>query len=137
MTIGTVLHVDDSKDMRELVRRAFVKADGEVSYLGTGSGREALDLLSGELAGRRLLLLLDLDMPEMSGIELLEALQQQGLRSRFPVVMLTASEDAEDERTCLAHGVDRFCRKPGELADLLTLARQLAGLLRQAAPPAG
>ncbi len=135
MPSATVLHVDDSREQRELVRRAFARSAGDVAYRGTASGLEALELLRGELAGARLLLLLDLHMPGMSGTELLAAIGQQGLRGRWPVVMLTSSEADEDRQQCLDLGAMRYCLKPRDLNGLIQLARELAELLRgQVAP---
>jgi two-component system, chemotaxis family, chemotaxis protein CheY len=86
-----ILIVDDSKAMRLIVRRTLRQAGfGDYEVAEAANGREALDLLQGEPPA---LVLSDWNMPEMSGIELLQELSARNLKVRFGFVTTEATPD--------------------------------------------
>lgn len=85
-------------------------------------GAEALDLLrgAGDLPD---LVLLDLNMPRMSGHELLRAVKADAALRGIPVVVLSTSGEAADRAAC--RDADEHLRKPGSLDGLVALLREL------------
>ena len=95
--LNILLVEDDEVDVMN-VRRAFQKGNISNPLFVAGNGLEALEMLRGEQMPRsRRLVLLDLNMPKMNGIELLRALRADPELCRIPVVVLTTS-DAERDR---------------------------------------
>lgn len=95
-TLNVLLVEDDELDVMN-VRRAFRKHEMDEHLWVAGDGIDALDQLrSGKLPRERLLILLDLNMPRMNGIEFLQQLRQDPTLHRTPVVVLTTSKDERD-----------------------------------------
>lgn len=95
-TLNVLLLEDDDLDVMN-VRRAFKKNDLEDNLFVAGDGVEGLELMrAGTLPRERLLVLLDLNMPRMNGIEFLQELRKDPNLHRTPVVVLTTSNDERD-----------------------------------------
>jgi two-component system chemotaxis response regulator CheY len=89
-----ILLVDDSKAMRLIVRRTLREAGFEGhEIIEKVNGKEALDYIRGETPA---LVLSDWNMPEMTGIELLENLHKENLRVKFGFVTSEGSEEIRD-----------------------------------------
>jgi DNA-binding response OmpR family regulator len=102
--VGTVLVVEDDRDIRDLVRRYLERAGHAV--LSTGSGVEGLKLLTQATPD---LVVLDLGLPDLDGLEVLrEAVAADGT----PVIVLTARSDVEDRIRGLSLGADDYVTKP-------------------------
>ncbi len=129
MPSGTVLHVDDSPEMRELLKRACNKPEIGLHYVGTDDGEEALRLIAAGTGPEKLLLLLDLHMPGMSGIDVLDALKERGLQERVRAIVLSSSTDIVDRDACLARGAVQYWVKPDDWRELLALVKRCAELL--------
>ncbi|PNY81692.1 response regulator [Deinococcus koreensis] len=119
MTTRRILLIDDNPHDLELALSAFgdAQADGvEYAVDVAGSGQEAMErmqqALSGGQEGLPDLVLLDLKMPQMDGLAVLDALQaEEGLRD-IPVVMLTTSGEDRDIRASYEHGASAYVIKP-------------------------
>ncbi len=107
---GTILVVDDSPIMRKIVpyllRQAGVEFD---SVLEAADGSQALLLLR---AYKVALILCDISMPRMSGIELLSCLRQEGLAIGVPIIMVTAESGEAQVRQAILYGARGCIRKP-------------------------
>jgi two-component system, chemotaxis family, chemotaxis protein CheY len=104
------LIVDDSSVMRKIVERALRQAGislGEV--LEASSGVEALKLLGHKRVD---LILSDINMPNMDGLEFLRQLRAQSLAPDVPVVMITTESSEEHVRDAIAAGAQGYIRKP-------------------------
>ena len=107
---GTVLIVDDSAMMRKIVLRMLGLADLHFDHiLEAANGREGLELLKSNPVD---LILCDITMPVMSGLEMLRQVQALGLAKNVPVVMITTEGCAEHVTAALALGATTFVRKP-------------------------
>lgn len=112
-----VLLIEDNEDDIELTRRALSGQD-DLDVLVVKRGEEALEYLyrSGEYASRAdqdpALILLDLDLPDMSGLEVLSALRGDASMRHIPIVMLTVSGKDDDRRASYASGTNLFITKP-------------------------
>lgn len=106
----TVLIVDDSSVMRKIVERALRQAGLDLGrVMEAGSGREALEALSRE---RVALIVSDINMPNMDGLEFVRHVQRDGLARGAPVVMITTESGEEHVREALAAGAQGYIRKP-------------------------
>jgi len=106
----TVLIVDDSSVMRKIVERALRQAGRHlVRGIEAGSGREGLAALGQE---RVQLIVSDINMPNMNGLEFLRQVQSQSLARGAPVVMITTESGEEHVREALAAGAQGYIRKP-------------------------
>jgi two-component system, chemotaxis family, chemotaxis protein CheY len=105
-----VLIVDDSSVMRKIVERALRQAGLDLTrVIEAGSGREALTVLARE---RVQLIVSDINMPNMDGLEFLRQTQSQSLAQGAPVVMITTESGEEHVREALKAGAQGYIRKP-------------------------
>lgn len=114
-----ILVVDDERDIQTLFEQRFRKEikSGLVEFVFAFSGEEALQYLAG-LDHEAVLILSDINMPGMSGLELLKQIKQK-FRTPPPVVMMiTAYADAENHRVATELGADDFLTKPVDFAML-------------------
>ncbi|HVT99290.1 MAG TPA: response regulator [Acidobacteriaceae bacterium] len=110
MSGTTVLIVDDSSVMRKIVERALRQAGLNLTkVVEAGSGREGLDALAREQVD---LIVSDINMPNMDGLEFLRQIQSQGLAAGVPVVMITTESGEEHVREALSAGAQGYIRKP-------------------------
>lgn len=114
---GRILVVDDEEDLCRLFMRSLALEGFEVA--AARSGREALALVEQESPD---LIILDLVMPEMDGLETLRRMRERGVRAR--VVILTAYATAQRAREALALGVREFISKPFDLDRLLRIVSE-------------
>jgi PAS domain S-box-containing protein len=121
-----LLLVDDEEANRDMLGRRLMRHGYEV--IPASGGREAL----AELDRTEIdLVLLDVQMPEMSGLETLAALRQRFAVTRLPVIMVTAKTQSEDIVEALELGANDYVTKPVDLA--VTVARIKTQLARRAA----
>ena len=108
-----ILVVDDEHDVKTLFEQRFRKEirSGETDFVFAYSGEEALVYLN-DLAHGAVLILSDINMPGMSGLELLDQIKQKQFRPPPVVMMITAYGDAENYNTAKALGADDFLTKP-------------------------
>jgi CheY-like chemotaxis protein len=131
----TVLLAEDDEDDRELINEALLNSGHAVRTRFVGDGRELLDYLRIERDGENesdleapwpSLILLDLNMPRMSGREALAEIKADpGLR-RIPVVVLTTSSDHDEVSTAYDLGANAFITKPVTYAGLLEVMGTVA-----------
>lgn len=114
-----ILVVDDEKDVQMLFEQRFrkeIKA-GEMQFAFAFSGEEALAYLNGR-EHEAVLILSDINMPGMSGLDLLEKIKKKGYKPPPVVMMITAYGDDENYNTAKALGADDFLTKPVDFSDL-------------------
>ena len=107
-----ILVVDDEPDMQELIRQNFRREIRKDLYRFDFalSGEAALEVLEGQTPPRVVLVLSDINMPGMSGIELLAEIRRAW--PEVDVFMITAYGDASTEQTARELGAARFLTKP-------------------------
>jgi len=109
-----VLVVDDNIDSITILR-SILETNG-FAVRTAQSGRDALDLLAQEVPD---VILLDVMMPEMSGLEVLERIKSNHETSRLPVILVTAKMQDEDVLTGYQFGADYYITKPCTAKQLL------------------
>ena len=110
-----ILVVDDETDVKMLFEQRFRKEirDGEMSFAFAFSGEEALGFLNNN-PHEAVLILSDINMPGMSGLELLQQIKQKFHQPPPRVMMITAYGDKENYDTAMRLGADDFLTKPLE-----------------------
>lgn len=126
-----VLLVDDDPDDVELTRLMLGQASLTLELSFANSALAALDRLRGGCGPD--LILLDLNMPVMGGLELLRALKRDPELSCIPVVILSTSQDPEDQARSRALGAAGYLTKPMGLSGFPDTARAVEDFLRSSA----
>jgi two-component system, response regulator, stage 0 sporulation protein F len=116
-----VLVVDDEQDVKLLFEQRFRKEirSGDLVMLFAFSGEEALRILSQSDAADVMLILSDINMPGMTGLELLKEVKQR--LPHLPVMMVTAYGDADTRNRAMESGADEFVTKPIDFEGLRSL----------------
>jgi CheY-like chemotaxis protein len=111
-TLNVLLVEDDEVDVMN-VRRAFRKHNIANPLFVAANGMEALEMLrTGQVPGERRLILLDLNMPKMNGVEFLRELRADEQLKHTPVVVLTTSNDERDRVGTFNQHVAGYILKP-------------------------
>lgn len=124
-----ILMVDDEPDAEQLFRQNFrreIRKD-EYRFLFAQSAQAALDMLGADEAPGVLVVLSDINMPGMTGIELLETVKLTW--PDLPVIMITAYGDAGTESSARSKGAHRLVSKPVDFEHLRSV---LSGLTSEA-----
>jgi CheY-like chemotaxis protein len=123
-----VLLVEDDPLTVLNVRRLLLRTDEVATVTVAVDGREALDLLlGGTLPRDRMLVITDLSMPRMSGLELLYAIRRDAGLSHLPVVVLMTSSDGADRQAAFALQVAGYFVKAHALQPLQEMMTWLRG----------
>lgn len=114
-----ILVVDDEKDIQVLFEQRFRKEirNGEVEFAFAYSGEEALQCLE-KYKHEAVLILSDINMPGMSGLELLKSIKQKYHEPPPVVMMITAYGDADNYNRAMELGADDFLTKPVDFSEL-------------------
>ena len=132
MTSQTLLLVEDNDDDAELTLRAFKEARIINPIVRARDGVEALDYLfrRGVHAARPAheapsLIFLDLNLPRLNGIAVLEAIRADERTRHLPVVILTSSVEDKDRLAVYEHHANSYVQKPVDYDQFVDAARQL------------
>ncbi len=128
----TILLIEDNPDDVELTLHAFQKNHMANDVVVAGDGAEGLDYLfgSGKYAGRNTddapaLILLDLQLPKIGGLEVLRKVREDERTKRIPVVILTTSDEEEDIVNGYNGGANSYLRKPVDFNEFMNSVKQL------------
>jgi two-component system response regulator len=143
MTSRTILLVEDNPDDEALTLRAFKKSNIRNEVVVVRDGAEALAYLHpGESAGPPppALILLDLNLPKVGGLEVLRRMRADERTRVLPVVVLTSSKLEEDVLDSYRNGANAYVRKPVEFSEFAEAVRTLGVfwlLLNEPVPSSG
>ena len=105
-----VLIVDDSNSMRSVIKKIITISGFKMDQCyEAGNGKQALEILSKVWVD---VILSDLNMPEMNGLELLAALKGDGLLQEIPVIIISTEGSDERKKAVLDMGAKEFIKKP-------------------------
>jgi two-component system response regulator len=144
MSRKVILLIEDNPDDEELALLAFKKSNVANEVVIARDGEEALDYLfgTGAHAGRdtRVLpqvALLDLKLPKIDGLEVLQRVRADPRTRRLPIVILTSSKEEQDLIESYDLGANSYVRKPVDFAQFVESVRQLQlyWLVLNEAPP--
>ncbi|MFD1627789.1 response regulator [Azospirillum griseum] len=124
MTLG-ILVVDDEPDVAELFKQRFRAElrNGQVAFHFATSAEQALESLASGLTPETFLVLSDINMPGMSGLDLLQRLRAQS--PDVPVIMVTAYGDIENRRRALDIGATDLVTKPVDFVELKKMVNSI------------
>lgn len=144
MASNPILLVEDNADDEALTLRAFRKNNVTNEVVVARDGAEALDFLfgTGRYSGRDTtvvpqVVILDLKLPKVDGLEVLRRLRAAPQTKLLPVVILTSSNEERDRLEGYGLGANSYVRKPVDFAKFLDAVRQLGlyWLLLNEQPP--
>jgi CheY-like chemotaxis protein len=125
-----ILYAEDEENDVFFLRRAFQQANISHPLVVVSDGQEAIDYCCG--SGRYMnrsehplpcLLLLDLNMPRKSGIEVLEWIRKESPVCTLPVIVLTSSLQDTDINRAYIHGANAYVAKPSQPEGLIAVAK--------------
>ena len=142
MNQGRILLVEDSRDDVELTIRAFKSNNITNEVVVASDGAQALEYLFGS-EGRPpselpAIVLLDLNLPKLNGLEVLQRIRASERTKLLPVIILTSSTEQRDLLEGYTSGANSYVRKPVEFTEFAEAVRQLGlyWLILNEPPPA-
>jgi len=128
-----VLIVEDERDIADLIKHALERG-GEIRADIVGTGAAALTAVTGDPPD---LILLDLSLPLLDGLELFRILRQRPATAQIPIIMLTARASEADRVTGIELGAEDYITKPFSPRELVARAKSAMRRSRGQAPPSG
>jgi CheY-like chemotaxis protein len=143
--MNEILLVEDNPDDIELTMRAFRKSNIANEIVVARDGVEALDYLLGtgpyaaQLPALPQVVLLDLKLPRIDGLKVLERVRAHPRTKLLPIVILTSSVEEQDVLNTYSRGANSYIRKPVDFQEFVEAVRQLGlyWLLLNQPPPNG
>jgi len=120
-----ILLVEDDPDDEELALRAFQRGQVASPIVVARDGVEALDYLAGDGVAMPAVVLLDLKLPKLDGLEVLRRIRGDPRTRCLPVVVLTSSREDQDVVESYSLGANSYVRKPVDFGEFVDAARQL------------
>lgn len=110
--------IEDDPSVIHLLKRYMKRIDWQPELIHFEYGTDAIEHFNHNRSDDAVLLL-DLNLPDMSGVDILEQVRQQDAHTNLPVIVTTTSNLNEDRLECLALGVNDFIEKPVRFDDLI------------------
>lgn len=122
-----ILLVEDNPMDVDLTRRAFLKRNIMNPIIVARDGEVALNLINNwsETSDQPVMVLLDLKLPKVSGLEVLARMKQNPIHRRIPVIILTSSSDSGDIASAYDLGVNSYIVKPVDFNQFMDVATQI------------
>jgi len=121
-----VMIVDDSGAMRSVIKKVITLSGFKMSLcMEAGNGREALERLQGNWVD---VIISDINMPEMGGLELLQALSRDALYQNIPVIIVSTEGSRERMKEALDRGAKGFIKKPFLPEDIRSVLHKVIGV---------
>ena len=120
-----ILLVEDDPDHELLTIRALKKSNIANDVRVARDGEEAINMILGEEGLRPQVVLLDLKLPKLDGLEVLRRIRENDATRMLPIVVLTSSDEERDVVRSYKLGVNSYIRKPVNFNDFAEATRQL------------
>jgi CheY-like chemotaxis protein len=127
----SIIMIEDDEGHARLIEKNIRRAGVNNEIIPFADGTSALKHLLGEdgsgeaSSGRQLLILLDLNLPDMTGIDILEKLKSNNHTKRSPIVVLTTTDDSREIQRCYDLGANVYITKPVNYEGFANAIRQL------------
>jgi CheY-like chemotaxis protein len=122
--------VEDNEGDAVLAREALVQIKSKTELLHVYNGDEALEYLYEVKNRRPDLILLDLNLPGMNGIELLQILKKDPCTENISVIVFSTSNSDSDIRECYKHKADNYITKPIDLTEFFEIFREIDDFMK-------
>lgn len=120
----TIYLADDDEDDRMLIRLAVEQVISQVRIIELNSGEDLIKLIIDQhVSDDPAMIIMDMNMPRLSGLETLDILKLNNASRHIPVVMLSTTSNRTLVHEAYARGVNVFLEKPVHEADFMKLAR--------------
>ena len=120
--------VDDDPDDRQIILDAFLENNADIDYAFISNAEELLENLNNPETGFPDLILLDLNMPGILGLQALKEIRANKLYSQIPVIVLTTSTLVKDRKSSYELGASCFLTKPDSFGRLVELVNAIVTL---------
>jgi CheY-like chemotaxis protein len=128
-----IAFVDDDPDDLELLTEAFLHEDNTLDIRVYTSGRQLFDAVrSYQGTDHPHLFIVDYNMPEQSGAEIIEILCRNNLLKEVPKVILSTSDSHLYQKICKEKGADHYYKKPNGFEQWLKMAGEMLKVIKQA-----
>ena len=123
----TIFQVEDDEDFSFLMGYAIKEISSKITFTIASNGNEGIGLLNKyqENAGMPGMILLDINLPGMSGLDILKVIRERPYFERTPVVVFSTSDNPRDMQTALEFGASEFRTKPLGYRDLVDSLKSL------------
>lgn len=119
-----ILLAEDDEDDQELIRMAFERVTAKHNFVVVNNGQEAINMLSYQ-PNLPCLIILDLNMPVLNGIQTLKALSEDPKYQKIAKVILTTSDSADNKKMSYSNGAADYFVKPSTLPELVATAEKI------------
>jgi CheY-like chemotaxis protein len=126
-----ILIVEDNLADAQILQMALERTGVPLDIVHLEDGAKAMEYLSAGQTGRCDLVLLDLNLPRLSGFEVLDRIRSCEELAGMPVVVTSGSADAADVDRCYRAGANSYICKPAHLVDILNVAAQIVAYWSQ------
>ncbi|MBI5380476.1 MAG: response regulator [Opitutae bacterium] len=131
----TILIAEDDDGHAELIQQLLEEVGVRNPLVRFRDGQEVLDFLRGGSTvppaerGQAYLLLLDIRMPRVDGVEVLRQLKADAVLKNIPIIMLTTTDDPREVQSCYQHGCNCYVTKPVEFEQFASVLKNLGMFL--------
>lgn len=125
----TIFLADDDQDDRLFLREAIAAIDATIEIIEAVDGIELLSIMEATSTSNSCLLVLDMNMPRMNGLETILKIKANPVFAHIPAVMISTSSDRWLIDQALLAGINYFATKPSNLEGFTDLARDLCNSL--------
>lgn len=126
MAQADILYVEDNEDYIDFMKRVMKKMDSPVTMTTVTDSTAALSFMKDvDNSSRYKIILLDIHMPGLSGIEVLQKIREQKELTRTPVIMLSTSDNPKDVEVCYRSGANGYVIKPVGLQSLTSAMKYI------------
>jgi CheY-like chemotaxis protein len=120
--------VDDDPDDRQIILDAFLENSPQIDYVFIENAEILLENLYSDESDYPALILLDLNMPGMLGLQALKEIRANKKFSQIPIIVLTTSTLNQDRKTSYELGASCFLRKPDSFGELVEITNSIVKL---------
>ncbi len=121
----TIFLADDDEDDRFFLRDAINQIENNIEIIEAVNGPDLLEILKTHPHTQDVLIVLDMNMPRLNGLETIQAIRMNPAYAPIPAVMISTSSDRWLIEQVKQAGIDKFVTKPSTMEGFLCLAREL------------
>ena len=121
----TVHLADDDEDDRMLMKEALEEANPGVNVVESEDGKELIENMKSSDDLSDTIVVLDMNMPRMNGIETIQAMKEDPELAEVPTIMLSTSDNPDLAKKAIDAGADEFMTKPNNFRALIDIAKKI------------